>query len=221
MTRAKIMAKFLPLFIDLESRPVVIFGGGKVAERKARLFSGYSRVKVISKSFTDGLLSLGQSDTVQLIHSELSEDGEGQYESYLRGAFIAVPATSDLSLNQAIERKAEEMGVLVNKVDGIGDLIVPSIIDRNPVTIAISTLGSSPALSKHIRLKLEESLPEDCSEMARLLRELREEAKIQVSGQEERSRILWSVISDSEVWNLLKDSYDKAYMRAREHMTPR
>lgn len=217
--------KLLPLFLDLESRTVAIFGGGKVAERKASLFSSHSNVRVVSKDFSEGLLSLGRSGAIELVWSDLSEsieaEGIGQYEAHLKGAFIAIPATSDPRLNRAIEEKAKQMGVLVNRVDGIGDVVVPSIIDRDPVTIAISTQGSSPALSKHMRLRLEELLPVDCSEMARLLRELREEVKIEIPIQEDRSRILWSVISDEEVWNLLKESYDKAYMRAREHLQSR
>jgi precorrin-2 dehydrogenase / sirohydrochlorin ferrochelatase len=208
----------LPLFIDLEDKVVAIFGGGKVAERKAGLFSQYSNVRVISKEFTKGLYQMEREGSVSLTYADLSVG----LSEHLAGAFLAVPATSNKDLNLSIEIEASRLGVLVNKVDGVGEVVVPSIIRKDPVTLAISTLGRSPALSKHIRLRLEEVLTEDYSAMARLLSEIRAELKEEVSSQEARSEVIWQVISDQEVWDLLKkDSYDKAYIRAREHLRPR
>ncbi|HWQ19910.1 MAG TPA: hypothetical protein VN455_09050, partial [Methanotrichaceae archaeon] len=116
-----------------------------------------------------------------------------------------------------IEEQAARQGMLVNRVDGIGDVVVPSIIRRGPVTIAISSMGTSPALSKYIRIKLERDLTDDYSAMARLLGEMRQELKATVPQQHARADILWKILSDQEVWHLLGESYEKAYMRAREH----
>jgi precorrin-2 dehydrogenase/sirohydrochlorin ferrochelatase len=192
---------------------VVIFGGGNVGERKARLFSDFSRVTVVSKSFTEGLLQMGRDESAKLIQADLSIS----YHEYLEGAFIIIPATSDANLNQSIEIDASKRGILVNKVDGIGDVVVPSMIRKGPIVIAIST--ESPALSKYLRIRLERELDENIEGMSRLLGQIRKELKQEVPDQRARSRIIWSILSDKEVWRLLDLSYEKAYMRAHEQVS--
>jgi precorrin-2 dehydrogenase/sirohydrochlorin ferrochelatase len=204
----------LPLLLDLSGRSVVIFGGGRVGERKARLFCGHARVVVVSKSFSAGLLQMAEKGLAELICADLSAD----FQEYLKDAFIAIPATSDRVLNAALEEAAVSRGVLVNKVDEAGQVVVPSILRRDPLTIAIST--ESPALSKYLRLKLQEELTGNYQEMARLLAQMRKELKETVPGQARRSKIIWSILQDPEVWRLLDLSYEKAYMRAREHVIP-
>jgi precorrin-2 dehydrogenase/sirohydrochlorin ferrochelatase len=204
--------RLLPLFLDLGSRSVVIFGGGGVGERKARLFSEFSRVTVVSKSFTEGLLQMEKDGSVKLVSVDLSKG----YHEYLEGVFMIIPATSDAELNRSIEIEASIRGIFVNKVDGIGDVVVPSLIRRGPIDIAIST--KTPALSKYLRLRLERELGENFEGMARLLGQIRKEIKKEVPDQTDRSRIIWSILSDSEVWRLLDQSYEKAYMRAREQV---
>lgn len=204
--------QLLPLFVDLRSRSVVIFGGGAVGERKARFFSGCSRVVIVSETFTQGLRFLETDGSVKLIQADLSKG----YNEFLEGAFIVVPATSDARINLSIEREANERGILVNKVDGVGDVVVPSLIRRGPIAIAIST--ESPALSKYLRLRLEDELDENFEGMARLMGQIRKELKEEVSDQIERLSIIRSILSDQEVWRLLDLSYEKAYMRAREHV---
>ncbi|MHC1631046.1 MAG: precorrin-2 dehydrogenase/sirohydrochlorin ferrochelatase family protein [Methanotrichaceae archaeon] len=205
----------LPLYFDLTHRQVVIFGGGKVGERKAKLFSQYAKVKVVSKLFTPELQRMEDDGQINLIKTSLPD----RTEDHLKDAFIAIPATDDLQLNQYLEEKAREMNVLVNKIDGVGDVVVPSIMRREPITIAISTQGKSPALSKYIRLKLEEALDQRYGDMAKLLGDIRSELKQTVPHQTSRKNILWKIISDQEVWKLLEESYEKAYKRAREHVT--
>lgn len=204
--------QLLPLLLDLSTKLVVIFGGGSVGERKARLFCGGSRVLVLSRDFTPGLRQMESDGEATLICADLAQN-EG-FEEYLRGAFIAIPATSDQALNRAIEQAAQGRGILVNRVDGVGDVVVPSLIRRGPITIAIST--KSPALSKYLRLRLEEVLAENCEAMARLLSEIRQELKGSVPGQRDRARVIWRILEDKEVWRLLDISYEKAYNRARE-----
>jgi precorrin-2 dehydrogenase / sirohydrochlorin ferrochelatase len=204
--------QLLPLFLDLGSRSVVIFGGGSVGERKAKLFSEFSSVTVVSKSFTEGLLQMEKDGSAKLIGADLAQG----YHEYLESAFMVIPATSDAELNRSIEIAASKKGILVNKVDGIGDVVVPSLIRKGPIAIAIST--KSPALSKYLRQRLESELDENFEGMARLLGQIRKELKKEVPDQNERSRIIWSILSDRVVWKLLNLSYEKAYMRAREQV---
>ncbi|MBN1235357.1 MAG: bifunctional precorrin-2 dehydrogenase/sirohydrochlorin ferrochelatase [Methanotrichaceae archaeon] len=206
--------QLLPLFLDLKSRLVVIFGGGKVGERKARLFSQYGPVRVLSRDFSPGLLDLEKDlkRQIELVECDLS----CVFSKYLQGAFIAIPATSDSKLNRAIEEEAIAQGILVNKVDGAGDVVVPSILRRGPIALAIST--ENPGLTKYLRLRLEEELTEDYQDMARLLSQIRRENKELVPTQKDRARIIWEILKDDEVWGLLEVSYEKAYMRARSHV---
>ena len=204
----------MPLFLDLTSRLVVIFGGGKVGERKAGLFSQYGPVKVLSRDFSPGLLDLAADPQrqIELVECDLSSD----FAKYLQGAFIAIPATSDSKLNRAIEEEAAAQGILVNKVEGVGDVVVPSILQRGSIAIAIST--EIPGLTKYLRLRLEEELTENYQDMARLLSQIRRENKELVPMQKDRARIIWEILLDDEVWRLLEVSYEKAYMRARSHV---
>ena len=203
--------RLLPLFLNLKSKLVVIMGGGNVGERKAKLFSQYSCVRVVSKDFTSGLIKLQKKSAIELVKADLWKD----YDNYLEQAFIVIPATNDPRLNRIIEKRSMDLGILVNKVDGVGDIVVPSILHREPITIAIST--ESPALSKFLRVKLEKELHEDYQGMAQLLMQIRQELREVIPLQKNRSRIIWSILQDEEVWKLLHESYEKAYMRAREH----
>jgi len=208
----------LPLFLDLNSRHVVIFGGGKVGERKANLFSQYGPVKVLSRDFSPGLLYLAKDPQrqVELVQCDLSVGFGKDYSKYLQGAFIVIPATSDSKLNRAIEEEARALGILVNNVEGAGDVVVPSILQRGSIAIAIST--EIPGLTKYLRARLEEELTENYQDMARLLSRIRRENKELVPMQKDRARIIWEILMDEEVWGLLEVSYEKAYMRARSHV---
>ncbi|MCX6673213.1 MAG: bifunctional precorrin-2 dehydrogenase/sirohydrochlorin ferrochelatase [Methanothrix sp.] len=203
-----------PLFLDLNSRHVVIFGGGKVGERKAGLFSQYGPVRVLSRDFSPGLKDLEKDPQrrIDLVECDLSCG----FCKYLQGAFIVVPATSDSKLNRAIEEEARCRGILVNNVEEAGDVVVPSILQRGSIAIAIST--ESPGLTKYLRLRLEEELTENYQDMARLLSQIRRENKELVPMQKDRARIIWKILLDDEVWRLLEVSYEKAYMRARSHV---
>ncbi len=204
----------MPLFLDLKARLVVIFGGGAVGERKARLFSQYGPVRVLSRDFSPGIQELAKDTQRQVVL--VACDLTCGFSKYLQGAFIVIPATSDSKLNRAIEEEARAMNILVNNVEGVGDVVVPSILQRGRIAIAIST--ESPALTKYLRLRLEEEINDSYQEMSRLLSQIRKENKEIVATQKDRARIIWEILSDDEVWRLLEVSYEKAYMRARSHL---
>ncbi len=206
----------VPLFLDLSSRLVVIFGGGAVGERKAELFSRHCQVKVVSRDFSDGLLELAERRGVRVI--TVQSDLSGGFLDHLAGAFIAVPATSDSKLNRMIEKAAKKKGILVNAAEGKGDIVVPSILRRGSVCIAIST--ENPGLTKYLRLRLDGLLEENISAMARLLHAIRKEIKETIPVQKDRARIIWRILEDREIWKLLDLSYEKAYIRARSHIRP-
>ncbi len=210
------MKKFLPLMLDLAGKEVVIFGGGAVGERKASFFSGSAEVTVISRDFTDGIEELFDQNKIKIIKvGDLNED---EISKYVTNAFIVIPATSDPGFNERTASIAEKYGKLVNRVDDMGDIIVPSVIRRGDIVVGISTLGGSPALSKFIRLKLEEVITPEFVQMARLQNEIRETLKLSVEEQKDRGEILWNIINDDEVWEAFRVSYEKAYKVALKHI---
>ncbi len=210
------MNKFLPLMLDLAGKEVVIFGGGAVGERKAMLFSGFADVTVISRDFTHALEALFEDEKIKLI--KVKDMTDDDIRNYMKNAFIVIPATSDSLFNEKIASIAQKSTKLVNRVDDMGDIIVPSVIRRGEIVLGISTLGNSPALSKFIRHKLEEVITPEFEQMARLQNEMREYLKSHVMSQKDRSEILWNIINDDDVWGALGESYEKAYKVALEHI---
>ncbi len=207
---------FLPLMLDLKEKEVVIFGGGEVGERKAKLFCDFAKVTVVSREFTPLLKQFSGEGKINLI--EVDDLTEKEISQYLKNAFIAIPATSDIELNEKISKIAKQRGRLVNRVDDMGDIIVPSVIKRGDIVIGISTFGKSPALSKYTRERIESVITNEFAQMAKLQSELREILKSKVNEQRKRKAILWNIINDDEVWAALKESYDKAYKVASKHI---
>ena len=200
----------VPLFIDLRDRRIVIFGGGHVGERKAKMFCAYGLTKVVSTSFTAELLKMADSGLIDAIVDDLTD-----VKKYLTGAFIVVPATNNRTLNAFIADQAKAMNILVNQVDGIGEVIVPSVINKDDIHIGISTMGKSPASARFLRLRIEE-LIENVALMVTLQDELRNILKKEIDSQLERKRILETIINDQEVWAELARSYDAGLQLALE-----
>ncbi len=196
----------LPLILNLKNKKVVIFGGGSVGERKAKLFSAHSDTVVVSREFTDDLKKLGKTGKVELIRDDLTE-----FDKYLKDAFIVIPATSDKDLNVRIADKARDCEKLVNTVDELGDVVVPSVISKGDILISISTLGKSPGMCKFIRKQIEEEIGDAHSSMVRLQEEVRNLLKERVDDQKVREKILWEILEDETVWKDLLESYDKTY----------
>jgi precorrin-2 dehydrogenase/sirohydrochlorin ferrochelatase len=210
------MKKFLPLMLDLAGKEVVIFGGGEVGERKASLFCGHAKVTVVSREFTPRLNRLFEEGKIKLV--KVKDLTESEICPYMKDAFIVIPSTNDTLVNERIAQLAGKSGKLINRVDDMGDVIVPSVITRGDVVIGISTLGKSPALSKYIRQRLEGVITPEFADMSRLQNELREALKSQVHDQKKRKEILWNIINDSDVWSAISESYEKAYKVALKHI---
>ncbi|MDD3042693.1 MAG: bifunctional precorrin-2 dehydrogenase/sirohydrochlorin ferrochelatase [Methanosarcinaceae archaeon] len=202
--------RYLPLMIDFSGRKVVIFGGGSVGERKAALFSDVADTTVASLGFSEKLHELEEAGKVKLFDLDLSGASDEKLLSLLEGAFLVIPATSSLSLNDRIAALAEKEGRLVNRVEFAGPAVVPSLIRRGPLMIGISTFGQSPAVSKFTRKKIENIIPPEYEGMIRLQAELRTHLKAHVAEQKRRQIILWQVLDNEKVWEKLAESYEEA-----------
>jgi precorrin-2 dehydrogenase/sirohydrochlorin ferrochelatase len=198
----------MPLFIDLRNKKVVIFGGGYVGERKAKLFCNYSKTKVVSKTFTPELKRMASEGEIEIVKDDLTD-----IRRYFQGAFLVIPATNDPRLNSLITDYSKTRKVLFNQVDDVGDVVVPSIISNNEITLGISTMGKSPASAKFLKTRIEEILDE-FSSMCRLQEEMRFILKRMVNDQHERKQKLYRVLSDEEVWAGLSRSYEEGLRAA-------
>lgn len=149
------MPKYYPIMLDVRGRLAIVIGGDRVAAEKAvALSTSGAHVSVIHPTFCDELLTQAEHKQVTL-HRKAYEPGD------LEGAFVVVAATNDAQLVNAIWTETQKNGQLVNIVD-IPErctFIMPSILRRDQLTIAVSTEGASPGLAKRIRQNLEEIFP--------------------------------------------------------------
>ncbi len=157
--------RYFPLFIDLEERRAVVVGGGEEALRKIRLLlKTNARIEVIASALPAELVGNGK---VVLITAPYHRD-------LITGATIVLSA--DSTLNPQVSADAQALGILVNAVDdaAISTFIVPSIVDRDPVVIAIGTEGTAPVLGQSIRARIDTLLPQGLGHLARRAAALRD-----------------------------------------------
>jgi precorrin-2 dehydrogenase/sirohydrochlorin ferrochelatase len=201
---------FLPLMLDLSGRKIVIFGGGSVGERKAELFCECADTIVVSLEFSRGLQELESSGKVRLLRLDLLAVTDSELKEIISGAFIVIPATSSFELNRKIILIAQQSDILINQVDSLGSVVIPSVIKRGDLVIGISTLGHSPAVSKYTRKQIEGLITPAYSDMIRLQDELRSYLKQHVAEQKERKELLWKILENEIIWEGFSESYEKA-----------
>jgi uroporphyrin-III C-methyltransferase/precorrin-2 dehydrogenase/sirohydrochlorin ferrochelatase len=181
---------YFPVFFDLTAQRVLVVGGGEVALRKVVLLerSGASVYLVAPEVLPElkeraaaGLLNLAIRDFVP-------ED--------LEGARLVIVATSRRAVNRWIASLSEARGIPVNVVDDreASRFIVPAVIDRDPVLVAISTGGASPVLARRLRERLEAAIPKKIGDLAFWLRTLRHAARRRLRNTDERRRFFETVV---------------------------
>ena len=171
------IAAYYPVLLKVSGKRCVVIGGGPVAFRKARsLLEHGASVDVISPELCPALTDLAAEGQVRVFWRNY-EAGD------LRGAFVAIAATDDSEVNHNLLKEARDQKTLVNVVDDVDncDFIVPSLLQRGDVTIAVSTSGRSPALARKIRTRLENEFGEEYAALALLLDEVRTRVKHQGS----------------------------------------
>lgn len=149
------MPGYYPVMLDIRERPVIVIGGDRVAAGKAAaLVACGAAVTVISPEFCPEMLDLAEQEQV-ILQRKSYEPGD------LAGAFIVVAVTTDESMIESIWQETQRRGQPVNIVDipRYCSFILPSILRRGKLTVAVSTEGASPSLAKRVRQQLEEILP--------------------------------------------------------------
>ncbi|WP_318376865.1 siroheme synthase CysG [Enterobacter sp.] len=174
----------LPIFCQLRGRDCLLVGGGDVAERKARLLmEAGARLTVNALAFSpqftvwanEGMLTLAQGDF---------------NEALLDTTWLVIAATDDNDVNQRVSDAAEARRIFCNVVDAPKEasFIMPSIIDRSPLMVAVSSGGTSPVLARLLREKLEAVLPQHLGQLAGYAGKLRDRVKTHFDNVGERRR---------------------------------
>jgi uroporphyrin-III C-methyltransferase / precorrin-2 dehydrogenase / sirohydrochlorin ferrochelatase len=160
---------YLPVFLRLEGRTVVVVGGGAVAQRKVTwLLKAAARVTVIAPELHPQLAE-------RAAHSEIHHIGAKFCAAQLGNAVAVVAATGDAGINRAVSASARARNIPVNVVDDAdaSTFIFPAIIDRAPLLVAVSSAGQAPVLARQVRAQIESLLPERLGALARFLGRLR------------------------------------------------
>ncbi len=162
-------AHYLPIYCNLQDRKVVIVGGGRVAGRKVRsLLPSGAKITVISPEVTHDLACLIKHNNIRHLKRSFSTGD-------LRDAWLVIAATDDAKVQEQVFSEAERLGCLCNVVDRPEkcSFIVPSVVKRGALTMAVSTGGQSPGLARALRKRLEEEFPEEWAPYVELAGRLR------------------------------------------------
>jgi precorrin-2 dehydrogenase/sirohydrochlorin ferrochelatase len=174
--------------LDLTGRNVLVVGGGRVALEKVEgLLAAGAAVTVVAPQIVPGLVDL---DLTLIRRGYRSED--------LEGKFLVVAATSTTSVNRRVFRDAEARTLLCNVVDvpELCSFILPAVHRQEPIAIAVSTGGASPALAQRLRDEIAAVVRPEHAELADRLRELRPWAKSHFATYEERKAYFAGVVAE-------------------------
>jgi precorrin-2 dehydrogenase/sirohydrochlorin ferrochelatase len=161
---------YFPVCVDMAGRPCLVVGGGAVAERKAEgLLAAGARVTVVSPALTRRLDAWAREDRLRVIRREYHAED-------LAGQSLVFVATDDGAVNARVAGDARRAGLLVNAADDPAhcDFILPAVLRRGELIVAVSTGGASPALSRAVRDELDAYLDrEDYAALAEVAADVR------------------------------------------------
>src|SRR5574340_594465 len=177
---------FFPVFLNIKGRSCVVVGGGEVAARKAAMLrQAGARITVVAPALCPSLAQ-------QAERGELAYLPERFRPEHLADAVLVIAATDDRAVNQQASDAAGRLRIPVNVVDNpdLCSFIMPSVIDRTPVLVAVSTGGASPVLARLLRARLETLIPAAYGRLATLAAALRHQVKRHFTNPERR-RMFW------------------------------
>ncbi|ANT66175.1 siroheme synthase CysG [Aeromonas hydrophila] len=175
---------YLPIFCRLDNKPVLLVGGGEVAERKARLLlDAGAQLTVVAPELDPELAELATNGSIEWLAGEFAP-------AQLTGKWLVVAATDRREVNALVYQSANQARIFANVVDDPkrSSFIMPSIIDRSPLMVAISSGGKAPVLARLLREKLEAMLPQHLGAVAAFAGSLRERVKARFASMGERRR---------------------------------
>lgn len=202
---------FLPIFFDVRSRPCLVVGGGEVAARKVDLLvRANAAITVVAPELGRSLARY--RDAGRLTHHAREFRPED-----IDGCTLVIAATDDGALNGEVSRRCRERAIPVNVVDApeLCSFIVPSIVDRSPVIVAVSSGGAAPVLSRLLRTRLETMLPAAYGRLALLAEAFRDRVKRRFGTLAQRRRF-WEEALQGPVAELVLTGRERAAKIAME-----
>jgi uroporphyrin-III C-methyltransferase/precorrin-2 dehydrogenase/sirohydrochlorin ferrochelatase len=182
--------EYFPVFFDVRAQRVLVVGGGEVAMRKILLLErAGADITVVAPDIAPELEQRAAVGALRMLRREFVPED-------LHGVRLAIVATSRRAVNRWIAALCEAQAIPVNVVDDkqASRFIVPAIIDRDPVLVAISTAGTAPVLARRLRERLEALIPQRIGEFAAWLRELRAAAGVRLRDTAERRRFFETLV---------------------------
>jgi uroporphyrin-III C-methyltransferase/precorrin-2 dehydrogenase/sirohydrochlorin ferrochelatase len=186
---------FLPIFLDIRGQPCLVVGGGEVAARKsALLLRAGARVTVLAPK-------LSAAFDADLAAARIAHRAARFRDEDLDGVAVAIAATSDDAVNRSVAAAAKARRIPVNVVDqpALCSFILPSIIERTPLVVAVSSGGASPVLARLLRARLESLIPAGYGRLAALAGAFRDRVKARFKPPERRrfwERVLQGPIAE-------------------------
>lgn len=202
--------RYYPMFVNLEGRSCLVVGAGQVGLRKIRSLAdcGASKLVIIEKGEpNEALLELAKRPGVRIERRDF-------HASDLDGVFLAIAATSSAEVNRHVADLCRQRGILCNSVDAPedGSFIVPSCVQRGELTIAVSTGGGSPALTKTIRKDLQDRFGEEYASFLTLMARLRPRV-LELGRDTEENSALFRRLVGSRLLEAFRDG-DRELARA-------
>jgi uroporphyrin-III C-methyltransferase/precorrin-2 dehydrogenase/sirohydrochlorin ferrochelatase len=202
--------RYLPVFLDLRDRPVLLAGGGAVAARKlGALLRAGARVRIVAPALGTAVIEQAQRGGVELCRRGF-EPGD------VDGMWLVIAATDDAGVNATVAAAAAARGVWVNVVDDAraSSCLMPSIIDRSPVLVAVGTGGASPTLARRMRAAIEAVLPEGLGALAELAARWRGRVRAALPDVAARRRFWEDLFDGAAGWRLAGGDAADEWMRA-------
>ena len=203
--------RFFPVFLNLKGRRCLVVGGGEVAANKLQgLLEAEAEAVLLAPEATAEIAALAEQGRITRQAREfIPED--------LAGCALVIAATDDEQTNRRVAEAATARNIPVNVVDNpqLCGFIMPSVVDRRPVQVAVSTGGASPVLARLLRARLETLIPAAYGRLATLLRDFRGRVKARIPQATERRRF-WEDIAQGPVAEMVFAGQDEAAARALE-----
>ncbi|MDD5712485.1 MAG: bifunctional precorrin-2 dehydrogenase/sirohydrochlorin ferrochelatase [Smithellaceae bacterium] len=191
--------KYYPLELTVADRKCIVVGGGEVAERKVRrLLDCGAKICVIDRKLTPFLAKAATDGRIVHVAGDYTPE-------FLSDALLVIGATDNQDVNEQISRDARQRGILVNIVDQplLCDFILPALLERGDLSIAVSTGGKSPALARRLREDLAENVGPEYGLFVKIMGELREKV-LSRGGTPEDHKKIFAALVDSEILSHIK-----------------
>jgi uroporphyrin-III C-methyltransferase/precorrin-2 dehydrogenase/sirohydrochlorin ferrochelatase len=204
----------LPLFHNLNGRRCVMVGGGSVALRKIRpLIEVGAKVEIIAPEINTAITDLAEKHSLCLYQRKFNN-------ADLEGAALVIAATDDKQLNKQVSEQAQKLNIPVNVVDQpeLCSVVFPSIVDRSPVQIAISSGGTAPVLARMLRTRLESLIPSGYGFLAQLAGKFRQQVKEKITEPNSR-KAFWEDVFSGDISELVfSNKHDIAESKLQEKL---